>query len=211
VPSLDAGDLRDGGADAADQAASARELTRRINQPFQEALAERWGGQEALEALDDAPLPVEPFDWSTVPLEHRELVAKILTLVDDACAARLDHEYRTACRRLLARVAGEPWVIARRGKVESVAGAIVWTIASFNGITGRRRRGSRTVSAADIAYYVGLSSGSAFAKRSVDICVAAGIHLHRNGPEPIGEPGLIVSQRRRHATWLREKYRAALS
>ena len=163
-----------------------------------------------LDQLDTEPLPDEPFDWAAVPAEHRERVEKILGLVDDTCDTWFDQEHRTACRRLLARVAGEPWVINRRGKVETIAGALVWTIASFNGTTGRRRR-LGVVPATWIAHHLGLASGSAFATRSIDIRIAAGIHLHRNGPEPVGEPGLIVSRKRRHAARMRDRHRAELS
>jgi hypothetical protein len=150
-------------------------------------LVARWGGVEALDHLDIEPLPDEPFDWTAVPPEHRGRVEQILAMVDDTCDTWFDREHRTACRRLLARVAAEPWVIARRGKAETIAGAIVWTIASFNGTVGRRRRGVRP--ATWIAGHLGLASPSAFPTRSIDIRVAAGIHLHRDGPEPVGEPG----------------------
>lgn len=183
---------------------------RGINQQFLDSLIERWGGVEVLDQLDTEPLPDEPFDWATVPAEHRGRVEQILAMVDDTCDTWFDQEHRTACRRLLARVAAEPWVIARRGKVQTIAGAIVWTIASFNRTTGRRRR-LGVVPATWIAHHLGLSSGAAFATRSIDICVAAGIHLHRNGPEPLGEPGLIVSRKRRHAARLRDRYRADLA
>lgn len=181
---------------------------RGINQQFLDSLIVRWGGVEALDQLDTEPLPDEAFDWATVPPEHRERMEQILALVDRTCEALFDREHRTACHRLLGRVAGEPWVLARRGKVETIAGAIVWTIASFNGTTGRRRG---MVPATWIAHRLGLSSGSAFKTRSIDIRVAAGIHLHRDGPAPVGEPGLIVSRRRRHAARMRDRYRAALA
>lgn len=193
-----------------EMSAALQEAMRRSQQIYQDALAERWGGMAVLEALDAEPLPDEPFDWSTVPTAHRGAVEQVLALVDDVCDQWFDLEHRTACRRLLARVAGEPWVIARRGKLATIAGAIVWTIASFNGTIGRRRRGYRIVPASDIAWHLGLSSGSAFAKRSIDIRIAAGIHLHREGPQPVGEPGLITSHRRHHAIRLRETYRDAL-
>ncbi len=183
---------------------------RGINQQFLDSLIVRWGGVDALDQLDTEPLPDEPFDWAAVPAEHRERVEKILGLVDDTCDTWFDQEHRTACRRLLARVAGEPWVINRRGKVETIAGALVWTIASFNGTTGRRRR-LGVVPATWIAHHLGLASGSAFATRSIDIRIAAGIHLHRNGPEPVGEPGLIVSRKRRHAARMRDRHRAELA
>jgi hypothetical protein len=179
-----------------EQSANLRAMLRNMSQRGLDELVARWGGVDALDQLDTEPLPDEPFDWTTVPPEHRGRVEQILAMVDDTCDTWFDREHRTACRRLLARVAAEPWVIARRGKAETIAGAIVWTIASFNGTVGRRRRGVRP--ATWIAGHLGLSSPSAFPTRSIDIRIAAEIRLHRDGPEPVGEPGLIVSWGRRH-------------
>jgi hypothetical protein len=192
-----------------EQSANLRAMLRSMAERGLGELVARWGGVEALDHLDVEPLPDEPFDWTTVPPEHRGRVEQILVMVDDTCDTWFDREHRTACRRLLARVAAEPWVIARRGKAETIAGAIVWTIASFNGTVGRRRRGVRP--ATWIAGHLGLASPSAFPTRSIDIRIAAGIRLHRDGPEPVGEPGLIVSWRRRHAATVRDRLRADLA
>lgn len=183
-----------------------RDALRQFDRRAIDVWAERWGGHEALHQLDAVPLPDEPFDWSAVPVAHRAQVERILALVDEACGLWFDREHRTACRRLLARVAGDPTVITHRGKLQTIAGAIVWTIASFNGTTGsRRRRG--IVPASWIAGGLGLSSGSAFAGRSRAIRLAAGIELIRYGTEPIGEPALIVSRRRRRAVEVRDRQR----
>ena len=70
-----------------------------------ELLRNAAGGDEALRALDDRPLPDEDFDWAGIPVDVHDKVAEVLGLVDACCDDLLDVEYRTACRRLLARVA----------------------------------------------------------------------------------------------------------
>lgn len=186
-----------------------REALRDIDRRSLDRLVARWGGVEALDHLDTDPLPDEPFAWSGVAADLRPRVERVLSLVDDLCNVWFDVEHRTACRRLLARVAGEPWIVARRGKPETIAGAVVWTIATFNGtVRPRGRRGA--VPASYIAGHLGLSSAAAFSQRSIDIQVAAGILLHHQGPEPVGEPGLIVSRQRKHAARRRDKLRRSL-
>ena len=90
------------------------------------------GGAQALDELDDALLPDEPFDWTRVPPEARERVAGVLALVDRGCDALLGLELRTAARRVLARAAaGDPQTL-RRGGVETTAAAICWIVAKAN-------------------------------------------------------------------------------
>ena len=61
------------------------------------------GGTEALANLTDSPLPDELFSWDGIADDSGAEVEEILGLCDHACEAMLDPEYRTACRRLLAR------------------------------------------------------------------------------------------------------------
>ena len=91
------------------------------------------GGARALDGLDDAPLPDEPFVEERVPADVRDRVAEVRELVDRCCDTLLDVEHRTAARRLLAAVAeGDPAVIRRRGRAETAAAAIVWLVARAN-------------------------------------------------------------------------------
>jgi len=56
-------------------------------------------------------------------------VAEVLALLDRCCDELLDTEYRTACRRFLARAAaGDPEIFRRRSKPASAAAAVCWVI-----------------------------------------------------------------------------------
>ena len=80
-------------------------------------LAAEVGGDDVLEALDDSPLPDEPFDWTGIAEDIAPRVREVLAMVDRCCDDLLDVEYRTACRRLLARAAvGDPKVFRRKAK-----------------------------------------------------------------------------------------------
>ncbi len=97
-------------------------------------LAETVGGADMLATLDARPLPDEPFDWPVVPDDVRPRVAEVLGLLDGCCDEMLDDEHRTACRRLLAAVArGDADVFRRRGRAETAAAALAWSIAKANG------------------------------------------------------------------------------
>lgn len=100
-----------------------------------DGLAEGVGGHEQLDALDTAPLPDEPFDWSRIPDDIDARVAAVLDLTDRCCDALLDVECRTVCRRVLARVASRaPQVFRRKGRVETAAAAVVWMAGKANGL-----------------------------------------------------------------------------
>jgi len=74
-----------------------------FHQHFLDQLAEEAGGQDALDSLDDTPLPEEEFGWDQVPAGARDRVGQVLAACDRCCDELLGGEYRTACRRLLAR------------------------------------------------------------------------------------------------------------
>lgn len=96
-------------------------------------LAAAVGGDHALDALDDRPLPDEPFDWDRVPHDVRQQVGAVLELVDRCCAELLDVELRTAARRLLARVAAaDPDLFLRRKRPQGTAAAVCWLVATAN-------------------------------------------------------------------------------
>lgn len=63
------------------------------------------GDHAQLDRLDDNPLPDEPFRWDRIPDDVRARVHDVLALTDGCCEKLLDLEYRTACRRVLARIA----------------------------------------------------------------------------------------------------------
>ena len=100
---------------------------------MRELLREAAGGDDALRALDDRPLPDEDFDWSGIPDDVHDKVAEVLGLTDACCDELLDVEYRTACRRLLARAAaGDPAVFRRPASSATAAAAICWIVGKDN-------------------------------------------------------------------------------
>ena len=120
------------------------------------------GSQEALEALDVVPLPVEEeLDLTDVPADIVDRVCRVAALVDGAWEAlfgsprvlppeRVEafrelgvqvpdppdwRELRTAARRLLARVARQdPAIFRRRSRDDTTAAALVWIIGRANGV-----------------------------------------------------------------------------
>jgi hypothetical protein len=100
---------------------------------MRELLVEQVGDEEALDALDLTPLPDEPLELDRVPADVRERVERISQLTDACCEELLDVEHRTACRRFLVDVAAaDPRIFRRRGRDETAAAAIVWTITKAN-------------------------------------------------------------------------------
>jgi hypothetical protein len=88
-----------------------------ISQIMLDALRNAVGGQHSLDELDAAPLPDEPFEWTGIPDDIHVPVTDALHRVDRCCDQLLDTEYRTACRRLLARAAaGDPAVFRRSAR-----------------------------------------------------------------------------------------------
>jgi Domain of unknown function (DUF6398) len=121
-------------------------------------LATEVGGQQVLNNLDDSPLPDEPFDWTGIAEDIVPCVAQILGHIDRCCDALLDVEYRTACRRLLARAAlGDPRVFRRQAKTETAAAAIVWIVGSTNKIFDGPER---LIFASRVVHFLGASSSA---------------------------------------------------
>ena len=104
-------------------------------------LIEAVGSADALWRLDVKPLPDEPFDWSAVQPEDKEFVAEVLALSDHCCDEAFDFEFRTAARRILARVArNDPRPLRRHRHAARCAAALVWLVGSANGDFGRGGR-----------------------------------------------------------------------
>src|SRR5689334_8604764 len=112
------------------------DFTRRQLDLF-EHLIRAVGSADALWTLDVLPLPDEPFDWSAVGPGDVEFVAEVLALCDHCCDEVFDVEYRTAVRRLLARVARhDPRPFRRRPHAHRCAASLVWLIGAANGDFG---------------------------------------------------------------------------
>ncbi len=152
------------------------------------------GSADALWTLDVLPLPDEPFDWSAVEPCDAEFVAEVLARCDRCCDELFDVEYRTAVRRLLARVARhDPRPFRRRPHVARCAASLVWLIGAANGDFGRD--GRYPSSWLWSWFGVGDCTG-----RASTIHQAAGLGAdddHRwFEPSDLGDPGLLHSSTR---------------
>jgi hypothetical protein len=172
-------------------------------------LVETVGGPAALEALDDEPLPDQEFDWAGIEVDIHPVVSEILRACDSCCDQMLDAEYRTACRRLLARVAAADAAVFRRKSSPIVsAAAICWLIGKANDLFSPY--GDR-VMVKDLMGHFGLRSGSA-SQRATTFLKSAGINHEQFGNVlGLGTPDLLVSGRRRAIITARDRYRAALA
>ena len=150
------------------------------------------GGPRALDQLDDAPLPDEPFAVERVPADVQDRVAEVLELVDGCCDALLDVEHRTAARRLLAAVAdGDPNIFRRRGRAETAAAAICWLVGKAN-----RRFPWGDLQVKDLMAWFGLGAGSA-SQRSAPMLAAIGVDPYRPGELELESPDYLTAARRR--------------
>lgn len=167
-----------------------------------ETLTRAVGGEDALAELDERPLPDEPFEWSGVPPDVSDEVGEVLALCDAYCDEHLDVEYRTACRRLLARVvAGDAGVFRRRARPHTAAAAICWIIGKANQLF----RGN--VYAKDMLAWFGIK-GSA-SQRATTLLKAAGIEAKAfSYHAALGTPDLLVSSRRAGLISSRDRYRS---
>jgi hypothetical protein len=139
-----------------------------------DSLAAEVGGHAILERLDDHPLPDEPFNWTGINEDVAPRVRAVLDLVDRCCEVLLDAEYRTACRRLIARAAlRDPKVFLRKGKSATAAAAIVWIIGKANDTFDGPRR---TLQPSRVVEFLG--AGSSASGRAEPFVRAAGFSTH---------------------------------
>src|SRR5258708_11986605 len=175
---------------------------------FLDPRAEGVGGQDALGSLDGTPLPDEEFAWDQVPPDRRDRVADVLAACDRCCDGLLGAEYKTACRRLLARaVPGLSSLLGGTAKPEVIAAAVCWVIGKGNQVLGQ---GPGELRVKDLMSYFSLGQSSV-AQRGYKIMQAAGIVPASAYPAVrLGSPGLLVSARRRRIIELRDRHPAAL-
>jgi hypothetical protein len=165
-------------------------------------IADEVGGVEALMALDAEPLPDEEFDWAGIPEEIRPTVGAILDECDACAGAILDVEHRTAMRRFLARAARtDPTLFRRKGSTVRGAAAVSWIISTANRTIGSYR--SPMVSREVLAHF-GITGS--ISDRAQSLIRAAGIDLRLTyGSLRVGDPGLLVSRRRRELVEERDR------
>jgi hypothetical protein len=161
------------------------------------------GDPVQLDRLDDNPLPDEPFRWEGIPGDVTARVREVLALTDRCCDEMIDLEHRTACRRVLARVASrQPEFFRRKGRAETAAAALVWIVGKANDLF-ERRPGS--IQVRDLMNHFGLQQSS-IAQRGATILRAGGFrddtYIVR-----LGSPDYLVAARRRRIINMREGYR----
>ena len=171
---------------------------------MRELLREAAGSDDALRDLDDRPLPDQEFDWSGIADDVHDKVGEVLGLTDACCDQLLDVEYRTACRRVLARaVAGDPAVFRRRASTATAAAAVCWIVGKDNNLFSPA--GGRML-VKDLMAHFGLAQGGV-SQRAETLMKAAGFDPSaRRWDLRLGDPELLVSRRRRRIIELRDRY-----
>ena len=163
------------------------------------------GGEQALDALDEHPLPDEAFDVNALPADIRGRVAEILALSDQCCDGMFDVEVRTACRRFLARVAtGNPEVFRRQARPEVTAAAVCWIVGKANLLFSQSGGG---VYVKDLMAHFGLKGS--VSQRAQNLLDAAGVEGSYFNEMRLGSRDFLVSRRRREIIERREHLRAA--
>lgn len=163
------------------------------------------GDDETLRRLDDQPLPDEPFVWDSIAPDIHDRVAEVLAACDGCCDELLDVEFRTACRRLLHRVAaGDANVFRGRARVDTAASAVCWIIGKANDLfspTGHR------MLVKDLLGHFGLQPGST-SQRATTMLRAGGFDTDTYSDIRLGSPDYLVSSRRQRIITLHDRYRA---
>ena len=104
-------------------------LAEAVLEEMEMKLVEEAGGPEAYAALNDDPLPDEPFDWSLVPDQWRDRTSVVLERLDQMTTDLCDVETRTVARRVLASLAAEGGVFKRpTTDVDALAAGIIWAL-----------------------------------------------------------------------------------
>ncbi len=164
------------------------------------ALADEVGGAPELAVIDCDPLPDEEFAWDGIDDDIRARVAEVLRLCDAACDALFDVEARTACQRLLARVARRsPKLFRQKGGVASAAGAVCWIIGKANHLFDT----TAPPRIKDLGEAIGVTTpgtrGDVFLK-------AAGLQQEWHNRVVVGSADLLVSAHRLRIIELRDDY-----
>ncbi|HWG73109.1 MAG TPA: DUF6398 domain-containing protein [Acidimicrobiales bacterium] len=199
------GDVYDDGFvdDFADADLDGRQLGKRMI----DLLAAEVGGHDVLDRLDADVLPDEAFDWTGVPDDVRGRVQAVVELTDRCCAERLDLEYRTICRRLVARTARNDAVMFRRkGRDDYAAAAFVWLVGKANAVFSAQ---SGRITAKDLLAHFGMASGSV-SQKATTIRKAARLpgNPYSTYDLCLGDSGLLHSTRRARIIASRDRFAA---
>lgn len=174
-----------------------------------EVLRAEVGGEKTLASLNTDPLPDEDFNWAGIAEDVHARVSEVLSLCDRCCDEMLSGEYRTACRRYLALVAGgDPGVFRRRGSAQTAAAAVVWTIGTANELF-HPGRGSMRVK--DLLPHFGITQGGV-SQRAATLMKASRLRDANDHASAwdikLGTPDLLVCSRRRRIIEQRDRYSA---
>jgi hypothetical protein len=169
-----------------------------------EVLRRAVGGDQALENLDDTPLPDEPFAWDGLPEDIRPRVGEVLALCDHGCDELLDVEYRTACRRFLAKAAaGDPEIFRRKGRSDTAAAAVCWVVGRANDAFSPSRGELRVK---DLMAHFGLAQGGV-SQRAATLTRACGSSRWYSTGTELGSPEYLVASQRRAIMERRDRLR----
>jgi hypothetical protein len=155
------------------------------------------GGPNTLAALDDLALPDEEFDWLDVPDDIHDVVRDVLLAFDSVVDDEFDIEYKTACQRLLHRIAvRDATPLRRKARAETTAAAVCWIVGKANRLFGP------TLLTKDFLARFGVTTVS---QRARALLGAAGLENDSYDMD-LGLPDLLVADRRRELIELRDRY-----
>lgn len=176
-----------------------------LSQIMTEHLRDAVGGEPALAELDANPLPGEDFDWRGIPDDIHQHVAEVLALCDQCCAELLCTEYRTACRRFLARAAtGDPGIFRRKARADIAAAAVCWVVGKANDLFGS---GGSGMQVKDLMAHFGIRGS---ASQRAGVMLRAGDFPSKDYGEPtLGSPDYLIASRHDRILRLRDQYAAS--
>ncbi|MDN5795767.1 MAG: DUF6398 domain-containing protein [Intrasporangium sp.] len=171
-----------------------------------ESLARHVGGQAALEALDDRPLPDEELDLSDVPTDTHDRVREVQSLVDAFADQSFGVELRTAARRFLARAAaGDPAIFRRASRAETAAAAVTWVVARGNRLVGTE---DASMTVRELMDFFGVKGSPT--NRAQVFLNAVDTSMYTTGNPILGAADLLVSSNRSSILGLRDRANTGL-
>ncbi len=166
-----------------------------------ESLARHVGGPQALDSLDDTPLPDEELDLSAVPTDIHERVREVQALVDDFADQSFGVELRTAARRFLARAAaGDPAIFRRASRADTAAAAVAWIAARGNHLVGTQ---DASMTVRELMDFFGVSGSPT--TRAQAFLKAVDTAYYTTGNPVLGSADLLTGPNRAEIIGLRDR------
>lgn len=174
-----------------------------------DSLALEAGGEAALDALDEAPLPSEPLQEAGIAEDILPRVRRTAELVTDSADGYFaDPEMTTVALRVLAVVAvNDPAIFRRRSKDETAAAAICWIAGKNNSWFTAQGGRSRTVKA--LMQSMGLKT-SPTQRAEAMLRAIEPARPYDFYTVLLGDPELLTSTRRRAMIAHRDRLRSEL-